>query len=75
MSHHEPKTFLMRLIEHDHPGKTIEQILTDAYCRHGNERTAAEEIGITQQAFNAWKFRLGLADQFRAMKQKPKDNS
>ena len=75
MSQREPKTFLMRLIEHDHPGKTIEQILTDAYCEHSNERTAAAAIGITQQVFNAWKFRLGLADQFRAMKQKPHDET
>jgi hypothetical protein len=54
------KTFLMQLIERDHPGQSIEQILLNAYCEHGTERAAAQALGITQQSFNAWKFRLGL---------------
>lgn len=62
MSHRRVKTFLMQLIERDHPGKSIEQILVDAYCEHGTERAAAQALGITQQSFNAWKFRLGLDD-------------
>lgn len=41
MSHRRVKPFLMQLIERDHPGKSIEQILVDAYCEHGTERAAA----------------------------------
>ncbi|MBC6962742.1 MAG: hypothetical protein DWB48_08440 [Nitrosomonas sp.] len=50
----------MQLIERDHPDQSIEQILLDAYAEHGTERAAAQALGITQQSFNAWKFRLGL---------------
>ncbi|MBZ0280752.1 MAG: hypothetical protein K8L97_08415 [Anaerolineae bacterium] len=57
------KTFLMQLVEHNYPGKTIEQIMIDAYREHGTERAAAAALGITQQSFNAWKFRLGLEDK------------
>ncbi|NWF67584.1 MAG: hypothetical protein HXY40_00720 [Chloroflexi bacterium] len=60
MTRRKVKTFLMQLIERDHPGQSIEQILLAAYCEHGTERAAAQALGITQQSFNAWKFRLGL---------------
>ncbi len=60
MTRRKAKTFLMQLIERDHPGQSIEQILLDAYYEHGTERAAAQALGITQQSFNAWKFRLGL---------------
>lgn len=62
MTRRKAKTFLMQLIERDHPGQSIEQILLDAYCEYGTERAAAQALGITQQSFNAWKFRLGLDD-------------
>ncbi|MEQ8677142.1 MAG: hypothetical protein RLP44_08715 [Aggregatilineales bacterium] len=75
MSQREPKTFLMRLIEYDYPGKTIEQIIIEAYREHGSERAAAAAMGITQQSFNAWKFRLGIADQLRTLKHKPQVKS
>ena len=57
------KTFLMQLIERDHPGQSIEQIMIDAYHHYGTERAAADALGITQQSFNAWKFRLGIEDR------------
>lgn len=59
-----PKTPLMRLIERDHPGQTIEQIMLEAYRRCGTERAAADRLGVTQQTFNAWKFRLAIDGQF-----------
>lgn len=65
MTRRKVKTFLMQLIERDHPGQSIEQILLNAYCEHGSEREAAQALGITQQSFNAWKFRLGLDNAMR----------
>lgn len=63
MSKRKPKTLLMLWIERDHPGNTIEQLMVDAFRERGSERAAAEAIGITQQSFNLWKFRLGLEDE------------
>jgi hypothetical protein len=54
----------MRLIERDYPGQTIEQIMLEAYRRCGTERAAADRLGVTQQTFNAWKFRLAIDEQF-----------
>ena len=62
MRRRRSKTFLMLLIERDHPGRTIEQLMIDAYAEHGTERTAARALGVTQQSFNMWKFRLGLEE-------------
>jgi len=64
VSRRKTKTFLMQLIERDHPGKSIAEIMLDAYREHRTERAAAQALGITQQSFNAWKFRLGIEDQF-----------
>lgn len=65
MSRRRRKTYLMQLIERDHPGQSIREIMIAAYRRHGSERAAAQALGITQQAFNSWKFRLGLEDELR----------
>ena len=54
------KTYLMQLIENRHSGQTIETLMIKAFREHGSERTAAEALGITAQAFNTWKYRLGL---------------
>jgi hypothetical protein len=59
------KTLLMQLIEQRHPGQTIERLMLDAFAQHLNERDAADALGITQQAFNQWKFRLGLEEQMQ----------
>lgn len=56
------KTFMMSLIEYQHDGKSIEDILTETFQRCGTEREAAQMIGITQQTFNQWKYRLGLEE-------------
>lgn len=56
------KTFLMQLIESQHPGQTIESLMQRAFRETGTEREAAEVLGITQQVFNVWKYRLGLAE-------------
>ena len=56
------KTFMMSLVEYQHDGKPIEDILVDAFRCHGTEREAAQALGITQQTFNQWKYRLGLED-------------
>ncbi len=62
------KTLMMMLIERDQ-GKSIEQLMLEAFRQHGTERGAADEIGITQQSFNVWKYRLGLADEIEAIRQ------
>lgn len=62
------KTLMMLLIERDQ-GKSIEQLMLEAFRQHGTERGAADAIGITQQSFNVWKYRLGLADEIEAIRQ------
>jgi hypothetical protein len=62
MGKRREKTYLMQLIEHNH-GRSIRDIMIDAYIEHGSERAAAKAIGVTQQSFNSWKFRLGIEDQ------------
>jgi hypothetical protein len=57
------KTSLMQLIELRHQGESIEILMANALRKHGSERAAAETLGISQQAFNLWKYRLGLADK------------
>lgn len=64
MPRRRKKTFLMQLIEHKHSGKSIEDIMIETYRDRGTERAAADALGITQQSFNSWKFRLGIEDQF-----------
>ena len=56
------KTLMMTLLEHQHEGKLIEDILTETFQNCGTEREAAQIIGITQQTFNQWKYRLGLEE-------------
>lgn len=60
MSRRKPKTLLMLWIERDHHGKAIDRLMVEAFQEHGSERRAAQALGITQQSFNHWKFRLGL---------------
>lgn len=74
MPRHRPKTSLMRLIERDYPGLTIEQIMLEAYRQGGTERAAADRIGITQQIFNAWKFRLAIDGQFNGGRTPPDED-
>lgn len=68
MKRRQVKTLMMLLIERDH-GKSIEQLMLDAFRQHGTERSAADAMGITQQSFNVWKYRLGLADEIEAIRQ------
>jgi hypothetical protein len=56
------KTYLMQLLENRHPGYTIEALLLKAFREHGNEKDAANALGITQQTFSSWKYRLDLQD-------------
>lgn len=60
MGRRREKTYLMQLIERDHPGQSISDIMINAYVKHGTEKAAAEALGVTQQSFNSWKFRLGI---------------
>lgn len=62
------KTFLMQLIERDH-AKTVEQLMLEAFQQYGTERGASNAIGITQQTFNVWKYRLGLANEIDNIRQ------
>ena len=62
------KTLLMQLIERDH-GKNVEQLMLEAFRQHGTEREASHAIGITQQTFNVWKYRLGLTDEIDNIRQ------
>lgn len=59
------KTHFMYLIEARHSGQTIEALMIKVFRVHGNERAAASALGITQQTFNNWKYRLGLQDKIR----------
>lgn len=54
------KTYLMQLLENRYPGQTIDTLMVKAFREHGSERAAVEALGITAQAFNTWKYRLGL---------------
>jgi hypothetical protein len=67
MSRRQPKTLLMQLIEERHSGQTIETLMLNAFLEHRNERAAAETLGITQQTFNLWKFRLSLDQQMETI--------
>lgn len=62
------KTLLMQLIERDH-GKAVEQLMLEAFRQYGTEKGASQAIGITQQTFNVWKYRLGLADEIDNIRQ------
>ena len=62
------KTLLMQLTERDH-GKKVEQLMLEAFQQHGTERGASNAIGITQQTFNVWKYRLGLAAEIDNIRQ------
>jgi hypothetical protein len=57
------KTPTMRFLEATDPQKRpIQQILLDAFRETGTELAAAKLVGITQQSYNAWKYRLNLAE-------------
>ena len=58
----QAKTYFMSLIEARHSGQTIEALIVNAFRAHGNERAAAQALGIPEQTFNSWKHRLGLQD-------------
>jgi len=62
------KTLLMQLIERDH-GKAVEQLMLEAFRQYGTEKGASQAIGITQQTFNVWKYRLGLVDEIDNIRQ------
>ncbi len=51
----------MMVLELTDPEKRdIKQIMLDAYRATGSEASAAQSMGITQQAYNDWKYRLKL---------------
>lgn len=58
----QAKTYFMSLIEARHSGQTIEALIVNAFRAHGNERAAAQALGIPQQTFNSWKHRLRLEE-------------
>ncbi len=60
MSRRKAKTYLMQLLERDHDNTPIEELMIARYAEHGSERAAALSLGITQQSFNTWKYRLGI---------------
>ena len=58
------RTPTMLLLEvRDPEQRDVIQIMLEAYRRTGSESSAAQIMGITQQAFNNWKYRLGLEKQ------------
>ncbi len=58
----------MQLIERDHPGQRIEEIMLAAFRQHGSERAAARALGIRQQTYTLWKYRLGLEHTIDALR-------
>lgn len=65
MDRRRGKTYYMQLVERDHADRPIEAIMIEAYHEYGSERAAAEALGIKQQVFNNWKYRLGIDDAMR----------
>jgi len=63
MGKRRAKTYLMQLLERDHANTPIDELMIEAYHEYGTERAAAQSLGVTQQLFNAWKFRLGIEEQ------------
>jgi hypothetical protein len=59
----------MRLVERDHQNVPMEELMIQAFSKHGTERAAAQSLGITQQSFNAWKYRLELDDDIERIRQ------
>jgi len=58
------KTPTMLLLEaRDPQQRSVSQIMLDAYRETGSEANAAMLMGITQQAYNTWKYRLNIARQ------------
>ena len=55
------KTVTMLLLEQRHGNTSIQQIMIEAYRQQGSEEGAAEVLGISQQTFNQWKYRLRIA--------------
>jgi hypothetical protein len=63
------KTLLMQLVESRNDGQAIEELIVERFRRYRTERGAAGSLGITQQAFNAWKYRLNLEEQINQISQ------
>lgn len=68
MARRPRKTILMRLVERDHHDMPMEDLMIEAFSKHGTERGAAQSLGITQQSFNAWKYRLELEDDIERIR-------
>ena len=61
--HRYLKTPTMRFLEAVDPQKrSIQQIMLDAFRQTGTELAAAKLMGVTQQSYNSWKYRLNLAE-------------
>ena len=74
--HRHLKTPTMRLLEAVDPQKrTIQQIMLDAFRQTGSELAAAGLMGITQQSYNSWKYRLNLAEAVFRISRGLDDNS
>jgi hypothetical protein len=59
----------MRLLELLHENRAIDELMLAEFRRSGTEKAAAKALGITQQTFNIWKFRLGLDEEIEAIRQ------
>ncbi len=70
-SRRKAKTLLMQLLEIRFGGREVETLMVEAFQQHGTEHAAAVQLGITQQTFNAWKYRLGIAEQIAALTVEP----
>jgi len=54
------RTLAMKVLELEDPGRRpIQQILKDAYDRHGDIIAAAKAVGITQSCYSHWTKMLG----------------
>ena len=71
------KTATMLLLEATDPQKRpIEQIMLDTFRETGTEFAAATSMGVTQQTYNVWKYRLDLDEAvFRIARERKRDNS
>jgi hypothetical protein len=56
------KTSLMRMLERQHSGQDIREIVVDAFNRHGSYVGAADELGVDEETLRKnWMPAMGIA--------------
>ena len=56
----EEKTVAMRLMEFEHGGRDITELVTDALTEAGTIEAAAERLSVSHPTLRAWMRQLGI---------------